>query len=167
MDDLVIDVTIAHNRHNEKVRPCIFTGQRSGAWGQTPNLRPAANSDGRRNATCPKGQPGRLKNALIQVLLRMDVLPWDEKVATGYGEFCSTLEFQGINLSDFDMMIAAHAVALDATLVSRDKAFGQVDDRLKLEVWSLSPDLRSARCPFRCQLPAHPALSVPKPHLFL
>ena len=82
-----------------------------------------------------KGQPVRLRNAMTQVLLRMDVLPWDERVATCYGEFCSTLEAQGINLSDFDMMIAAHAVAVDATLVSRDKAFGQVAERLRLEVW--------------------------------
>lgn len=82
-----------------------------------------------------KGQPVRLRNALTQVLLRMDALPWDEQVATCYGEFCSTLEAQGINLSDYDMMIAAHAVALDATLVSRDKAFAQVTERLRLEVW--------------------------------
>ena len=82
-----------------------------------------------------KGQPIRLKNALTQVLLRMDVLPWDERVATCYGELCSTLEAQGINLSDFDMMIAAHAVAVDVILVSRDKAFGQVGERLRLEVW--------------------------------
>ena len=86
-----------------------------------------------------KGQPVRLRNALTQVLLRMDVLPWDESVATCYGEFCATLEAQGINLSDFDMMIAAHAVALDITLVSRDKSFVQVPTRvnqgLKLEVW--------------------------------
>ena len=82
-----------------------------------------------------KGQPVCLKNALTQVLLRMDVLPWDEKVATCYCEFCNKLEAQGINLSNFDMMIAAHAVAVDATLVSRDKAFGQVVDRLRLEVW--------------------------------
>ena len=86
-----------------------------------------------------KGQPARLKNALRQVLLRMDVLPWDERVATCYGEFCATLEAQGINLSDFDMMIAAHALTVDATLVSRDKAFVQVSEglthRLRLEVW--------------------------------
>ena len=85
-----------------------------------------------------KGQPVRLRNALTQVLLRMDVLPWDEDVATCYGEFCATLEAQGINLSDFDMMIAAHAVAVNATLVSRDKAFAQVvgvNPRLKLEIW--------------------------------
>ena len=86
-----------------------------------------------------KGQTVRLRNALTQVLLRMDVLPWDESVATCYGEFCATLEAQGINLSDFDMMIAAHAVALDITLVSRDKSFVQVptgvNQGLKLEVW--------------------------------
>ena len=83
-----------------------------------------------------KGQPQRLRNALAQILLRMDVLSWDESVATCYGEFCSALESQGINLSDFDMMIAAHAVAADAILVSRDKAFAQVSaERLSLEIW--------------------------------
>ena len=83
-----------------------------------------------------KGQPVRLKNALAQVLMRMDVLPWDERVATCYGELCATLEAQGINFSDFDMMIAAHAAAADVTLVSRDKAFAQVpQERLKLEIW--------------------------------
>ena len=86
-----------------------------------------------------KGQPTRLRNALAQVLLRMDVLPWDENTATCYGGLCATLEAQGINLSDFDMMIAAHAVAVDATLVSRDKAFAQVSTgaspALRLEVW--------------------------------
>jgi tRNA(fMet)-specific endonuclease VapC len=41
----------------------------------------------------------------------------------------------GVGLSDFDMMIAAHALAVDATLVSRDRAFAQVPERLRLEVW--------------------------------
>ena len=82
-----------------------------------------------------KGQPTRLRNALTQVLLRMDVLPWDEVVAVCYGEFCTALDARGIGLSDFDMLIAAHAVAVDATLVSRDKAFLQVPERLRVEVW--------------------------------
>ena len=78
----------------------------------------------------------KLRDALTQVLLRMDVLPWDAAAATCYGELCSSLEAQGINLSDFDMMIAAHAVAADAILVSRDKAFAQVPaERLSLEIW--------------------------------
>jgi tRNA(fMet)-specific endonuclease VapC len=82
-----------------------------------------------------KGQPERLKSAMTQVLLRMDVLPWDEAVARCYGALCSTLEARGISLSDLDMMIAAHAVAVDATLVSRDKAFAQVSEGLRLEAW--------------------------------
>jgi tRNA(fMet)-specific endonuclease VapC len=82
-----------------------------------------------------KGQPVRLRNALTQVLLRVEVLPWDESVASCYGEFCAMQEAKGINLSDFDMMIAAHAVAVNATLVSRDAAFAQVAERLMLQVW--------------------------------
>ena len=83
-----------------------------------------------------RGQPMALRNALTQLLLHMDVLPWNATAATCYGELCSSLESQGINLSDFDMMIAAHAVALKAILVSRDKAFANIPkQRLKLEVW--------------------------------
>ena len=83
-----------------------------------------------------RGSPTQLRTALTQVMLHMDVLPWDAAAATCYGELCSSLETQGINLSDFDMMIAAHAVALKITLVSRDKAFAHLPkQRLKLEVW--------------------------------
>ncbi len=83
-----------------------------------------------------RGSPTKLRNALSQVMLHMDVLPWDAAAVTCYGELCSSLETQGINLSDFDMMIAAHAVALKITLVSRDKAFAHIPkQRLKLEVW--------------------------------
>ena len=83
-----------------------------------------------------RGSPTKLRNALTQVMLHMDVLPWDAAAAICYGELCSSLETQGINLSDFDMMIAAHAVALKDTLVSRDKAFMNVPKSiLKLEIW--------------------------------
>ena len=91
-----------------------------------------------------KGQPERLKNALFQVLLRVDVLPWDEAAARCYGRLSCALEAQGINLTDLDMMIAAHCVATDTTLVSRDKAFQTVasiepekllSDTFRLEVW--------------------------------
>ena len=84
---------------------------------------------------CRKGYPPRLKNTLDQLLLRIDVLPWDEPVARCYGDLCATLEARGVSLSDMDMMIAAHAVSVGATLVSRDKAFGQVPERLRVEVW--------------------------------
>ena len=73
-----------------------------------------------------RGQSVGLRNALTQLLLSVNVLPWDEEVAVKHGALCSTLEAQGINLSDMDMMIAAHSVAVGATLVSHDKAFAQL-----------------------------------------
>ena len=45
-----------------------------------------------------KGQPVRLQNAIVQVLLRVEVLPWDESVAWCYRRFCCALEAHGINL---------------------------------------------------------------------
>ncbi|MDI9335092.1 MAG: type II toxin-antitoxin system VapC family toxin [Cytophagales bacterium] len=82
-----------------------------------------------------KGNPSRLVAALEQVLLRMDVLPWTKAVALRYGKLCADLESKGINLSDLDMMIAAHALAEKLTLVSRDKAFLQLRDELGVEIW--------------------------------
>jgi tRNA(fMet)-specific endonuclease VapC len=81
------------------------------------------------------GNPSRLVAALEQVLLRMDVLPWTKEVAKCYGKLCAELESKGVNLSDLDMMIAAQAVAEKLTLVSRDKAFLQLQDELIVEIW--------------------------------
>lgn len=64
-----------------------------------------------------------------------DVLPWDDEVARCYGEVCVALAAKGINLSDFGMMIAVHAIISLHTLVNPDKAFAPLRGRLKLEVW--------------------------------
>jgi len=86
-----------------------------------------------------KSNPPRLRSALTQVLLRIDVLAWDEKAATCYGVMCAALEAQGINLSDFDMMTAAHAAATNTILVSREQAFSQipvdVHPHWRLAIW--------------------------------
>jgi tRNA(fMet)-specific endonuclease VapC len=82
-----------------------------------------------------KGEPTRLVAALEQIRLRMDVLPWTSEVAERYGQLCADLEHQGINLSDLDMMIAAHAAAEKLTLVSRDKVFLHLRKDLAVEIW--------------------------------
>ena len=60
-------------------------------------------------------------------------------MAQCYGQLCNSFETQGINLSNLDMMIAAHAVHAGAKLVSRDKAFQSAavkpPARLTVEVW--------------------------------
>lgn len=77
----------------------------------------------------------RLHVAVKEFLLRVDVLPWDHKVAECYGEYRAELEKLGKSLASLDLLTAAHALAIDAVLVTNDKAFKQVAD-LTVEDWT-------------------------------
>ena len=46
----------------------------------------------------------------------------------------AALEAQGITIAPLDLMIAAHALAVGATLVSADQSLSQIDI-LKIENW--------------------------------
>ena len=83
-----------------------------------------------------RGYPKVLSELVRQFLLRVDVLPWDHEVAKTYGNLRSAFETKGVTLSPLDMMIAAHAAAIDATLVTRDKAFARVPHALRIEDWT-------------------------------
>lgn len=76
-------------------------------------------------------------NPVIEELLRqVDTLDWTADVADHHGELRARLERDGIGLGSFDQMIAAHALALDLTLVSNDRAFERVAG-LRLENWAV------------------------------
>lgn len=81
------------------------------------------------------GRPDGLRRRIDAFLQRVDVLVWNDEAARCYGEVRAAWEARGVSLADLDMMIAAHAVATDCILVSRDRAFGHVPDRLALQVW--------------------------------
>jgi tRNA(fMet)-specific endonuclease VapC len=83
-----------------------------------------------------KGHPPGLARVMRELALRVQVLPWDSKVAEVYGDLRASCAARGIVLGALDMMIAAHAMAAKATLVTHDKAFGLVsDEALVLEDW--------------------------------
>jgi tRNA(fMet)-specific endonuclease VapC len=71
-----------------------------------------------------------------QFLLRVDALPWDHDVTRTYGDLRAACEAKGVTLAPLDMMIAAHAVATDATLVTREKAFTHVPEPLRTDEWT-------------------------------
>lgn len=64
-----------------------------------------------------------------------DVLPWTGDVAPHYGTLRAALETTGITIAPLDLMIAARALAVDATLVSADKALGRIGI-VRVEDWS-------------------------------
>ena len=81
-------------------------------------------------------KPGatNLHTAVREFLMRVDVLPWDSAPATRYGVLRAALEARGTPLGNLDTLIAAHALATDAVLVTRDQAFARVP-ALVVEDW--------------------------------
>jgi tRNA(fMet)-specific endonuclease VapC len=61
---------------------------------------------------------------------------WTDEVSDRFGAVKAHLESRGERLDDFDVAIAAHALALDAVLVTaNERHLGRVPG-LALEVWS-------------------------------
>lgn len=67
-----------------------------------------------------------LKTIINEFLLRVDILPWDSEAARQYALLRSQLERIGKPLGNLDMLIAAHALATKAILVTSDKAFKHI-----------------------------------------
>jgi tRNA(fMet)-specific endonuclease VapC len=84
-----------------------------------------------------KGSPAALAGVISAFFRRVAILPWDSKAAQAYGDLRTLCSNRGVALSALDMMIAAHAVAIKATLVTHDGAFLRVPDGvLTTEDWT-------------------------------
>jgi len=77
----------------------------------------------------------RLHLAVQEFLRRVDVLPWDSAIARQYGLVRADMESRGNILAPLDLLIAAHALSVGATLVTNDRAFSQLTD-LQTEDWT-------------------------------
>ena len=82
-------------------------------------------------------KPGaaRLRLAVEEFLLRVEILPWDSAAAKHYVELRTALDHSGTPIANFDLMIAAHALATDTVLVTHDRVFHRVK-QLKVEDWT-------------------------------
>lgn len=83
-----------------------------------------------------RGHPQGLATRVNEFLIRVEALPWTPVEAALYGDLRAAWEAAGVSLAPMDMMIAAHAKAIDAILVTRDRAFGFIPGGLALEDWS-------------------------------
>jgi tRNA(fMet)-specific endonuclease VapC len=77
-----------------------------------------------------------LRERMEWFLAAVKILPWGSEEAKAYGALRASLESSGKTLENMDMQIAAHAIALGATLVTNDKAFAQVDDLHATANWA-------------------------------
>jgi tRNA(fMet)-specific endonuclease VapC len=76
-----------------------------------------------------KQAPGSVRLAALNTLFdKLRILPWGSAEALVYGDLRAKLERAGKALGNLDMLIAAHAISANATLVTRDKAFVPVED---------------------------------------
>ncbi len=82
-----------------------------------------------------RNYPAVLTERVRQFLLRVDVLAWDRDVTRAYADLRTSCEAKGVSLAPLDMMIASHAVAASAVLVTKDKAFSRVPEPLRTENW--------------------------------
>ena len=74
---------------------------------------------------------------------RVDVLPFDRAVAAAYGLLRADLERAGTPVAPLDLLIAAHALSADATLVTSDGAFKNIQS-LRLVDWTVAAVLARA-----------------------
>ena len=82
-----------------------------------------------------KSQSARNRAALEMFLAPLDILPFDTPALWAYGDLRANLERQGTPIGALDTMIAAHALSLDATLVTHNtREFARVSG-LRLENW--------------------------------
>lgn len=82
-----------------------------------------------------KSRSQRNRNALGAFLASFEIAPFDLDAAWVYGDIRAELQRRGMPIGPLDLLIAAHALALDATLITNNgREFKRVP-RLRIENW--------------------------------
>jgi tRNA(fMet)-specific endonuclease VapC len=87
-------------------------------------------------ARLPRSKRRQALEERLSILLRsLTRLPWNDDVSKTFGALKAVLEKSGTRVDDFDVAIAAHAVAFDATLVTENLRHFQRIHGLSVESW--------------------------------
>jgi tRNA(fMet)-specific endonuclease VapC len=80
-------------------------------------------------------KPQQNQMALAQFIAPLEILPYGDDAAQYYGTLRTHLEKQGTPIGSLDMLIAAHALSANCTLVTNnEKEFVRIP-KLKIENW--------------------------------
>ena len=81
-------------------------------------------------------RPSRNREALEQFVSPLEVAHFDRLASAAYGKLRTALEKRGQPIGSLDLLIAAHALSLDARLVTHNvREFGKVPG-LRIEDWA-------------------------------
>ena len=83
-----------------------------------------------------KPEAARLRAAVETLLQAVEIRSWDSAAAHAYGRLRGRLKTAGTSLAAMDLLIASHALAAGAVLVSHDKAFQHVTPFLTVVDWA-------------------------------
>jgi tRNA(fMet)-specific endonuclease VapC len=79
----------------------------------------------------------RNQQALSEFMVPFEITGFDEKAAEYYGSIRADLEKKGKAIGSMDMLIGAHALSLEVTLVTNNvKEFRQIKD-LRIANWTI------------------------------
>ena len=81
-------------------------------------------------------RPDQNRSALAEFFAPLEILSYDDMAAQEYGKIRAYLERHGTPIGSMDMLIAAHALSLNCTLVTNnEREFNRVAS-LKIENWA-------------------------------
>lgn len=80
-------------------------------------------------------KPDQNRQALILLLSRIQILPFDARAAREYGRIRDDLTKKGLLIGANDLLIAAHACSLGITLITNNTREFERVEGLKIENW--------------------------------
>jgi len=83
-----------------------------------------------------KPEATRLRTSVEKLFQVVEIRAWDSAAAQAYGRLRTRLKMAGKALTEMDLLIASHALAAGAVLVSHDQAFQHVIPFLTVADWA-------------------------------
>ncbi|MDY6954522.1 MAG: type II toxin-antitoxin system VapC family toxin [Thermodesulfobacteriota bacterium] len=81
-------------------------------------------------------RPDQNRIALAQFLAPLEILSYDDMAAQEYGKIRAYLQRRGTPIGPMDMLIAAHALSVNCTLVTNNEAEFSRIVSLKIDNWA-------------------------------
>lgn len=119
-------------RGDENVRAHLTTHRRTDVYVCQPVIAEIEFGLARLPRSARKTRLRQRFDVFLKELLCAD---WTDEVSRQFGRVKADLETRGVRLEDFDAAIAAHAMALDAVLVTDNVAHMQRVTGLTVENW--------------------------------